>query len=280
VTERVLGTVMVHVDDGPNARTRVEAALALANQTQARLIGIASAQPALPVYAPFADGLVTVHPEVLQAAEAQIGRTVRDAKSVYDDIVGASHPNAEWRSSVNRPAEDFLNEQSRAADLVIVGRRGAADSLDPILGVEPADIIMGAGRPVLVTPPQIRRVLAKRILVAWKDAREARRAVYDALPLMRLAGDVFVVSVGPEANQESAADAAAALQRANINARTLVEDIGRQAPGEALVEIARRAGADLIVAGAFGHSRMREWVFGGVTRHLLDRAPMCCLFSH
>lgn len=279
MTDRVLGTVLVHVDDGPNARTRVEAALALAEQTQARLIGVAAAQPAIPVYAPFAEGLITVQPEVLKAAEAQINRTVRDAKAVFDDVVGAN-PNTEWRTSAHRRPEEFLNEQARAADLLVVGRRGTADSLDPILGVEPADIIMGAGRPVLVAPPQIRRVGVKRVLVAWKDARESRRAVADAMPLMKLATDVFVASVGPEAVEASASDVAAALSRAGVNARMLVEDIGRQAPGEALVEIARRAGVDLIVSGAFGHSRMREWVFGGVTRHLLERAPICCLFSH
>jgi nucleotide-binding universal stress UspA family protein len=279
MTTPALGTILVHVDDGPDARARTELASDLAVRTGASLIGIASAQPVIPVYAPFADGLVTIQPEVMKAAEAQIARTVGDAQAVFDDIVGG-RKDVTWRSSSSLAAGEFVLRQTRAADLIVLGRRGGSDSPDPILGVVPADVIMGAGRPVLVTPPGTQHLFAKRVVIAWKDAREARRAVADALPLLRLAEDVFVVSVGPEADQDSAADVAAALGRCGVNARALVEDIGNARAGDALIEIARRAGADLIVSGAFGHSRMREWVFGGVTRDLLDHAPFCSLFSH
>jgi len=279
VTSPALGTILVHVDDGPDARSRVDLARDLADRTGARLIGAAAAQPVIPVYAPFADGLVTIQPEVMKAAQAQIDRTVGDAKAVFDEAV-SGHANVEWRASSSQAAEGFIARQARAADLLVVGRRGAADSLDPILGLFPADVIMGAGRPVLVTPPKTERLLAKRILVAWKDAREARRAVADALPLLRLADDVFVASVASEGDTDSAADVVAALIRSGVPARALVEDTGRLSAGDALIETTRRAGADLIVAGAFGHSRTREWVFGGVTRDLLDHAPVCCLFSH
>lgn len=279
MTGPALGTVLVHVDDGPDARARVDLAVGLAERSGAGLIGVAAARPALPVYAPFADGLVTIQPEMMQAAQAQIDRTVGDAKVVFDEAVG-DRAAVEWRASASREAEDFVVEQARAADLIVLGRRGGGDSPDPILGIFPADVIMGAGRPVLVAPPGASRLLAKRVVIAWKDAREARRAVADALPLLKLAEDVFVVSVGSEADKNSAADVSAGLLRSGVNARPLIEDVGRLSAGDGLIEIARRAGADLIVAGAFGHSRMREWVFGGVTRDLLDHAPVCCLFSH
>ncbi|MCC6921289.1 MAG: universal stress protein [Alphaproteobacteria bacterium] len=274
-----LSAVLVHLDDGPDARARCELAITIADRFGARLIGAAAAQPIIPVYAPYGEGLIALQPEIAEAARAQIERTVNDAKAVFDEVVG-KRADIEWRASSGRRGEDFIVEQSRAANLIVVGRRGPNEAPDPVLGISPPDILMAAGRPVLITPPQIRGLAAARVLVAWKDSREARRALSDAMPFLRAAQDVFVASVGPEASPGSVQDVVAALKRADVPARALVEDIGRNPPGEALVEIARRAGADLIVAGAFGHSRTREWIFGGVTRDLLNRAPMCCLLSH
>jgi nucleotide-binding universal stress UspA family protein len=143
---------------------------------------------------------------------------------------------------------------------------------------------MTVGRPVLLAPTDGRRLRGEAVVVAWKDSREARRAVADALPLLQRAGEVIIQAVCETADDEcasfQAADVAAALKRHGVRARSAVAQ-GR--PGdvaEVLRMTAEAAGADLIVAGAYGHSRAREWVLGGVSYELMHRPPCFVLLSH
>ena len=121
------------------------------------------------------------------------------------------------------------------------------------------------------------------MLVAWKDTREARRAVVDAMPFLVAAREVVVATI-EEADQkgarESAADVVRFLMKHGVKARSEVIDVGRAYAPEALVEMARAAKADLIVSGGYGHSRLREWAFGGVTRSLLRETGIHRLMSN
>ena len=144
--------------------------------------------------------------------------------------------------------------------------------------------MLNMGRPVLTVPPGVEAVLAERVVVAWKDAREARRAVREALPLLRQAKEVVVIEATDEGAESPAQrrveDVSAYLTRHGVTvAATCVEPI-RTTAATQLIEAARTRQADLIVAGAYGHSRLGEWIFGGVTRELLGSSPICCLFSH
>ena len=130
-----------------------------------------------------------------------------------------------------------------------------------------------------MAPPKISVLSAKRVVIAWKDAREARRAVRDALPLLKAADEVLVVAVG-ESGRAGALDVKEHLDGHGINARTLVQARRESAVADDLIRAAEREGADLMVAGAYGHSRTREWILGGVTRDLLDHAPIPCLLAH
>ncbi|MBV9116248.1 MAG: universal stress protein, partial [Acetobacteraceae bacterium] len=176
-----------------------------------------------------------------------------------------------------------LISQARAADLVVVGRPGPDDALDPRLRVPPGPLLMGLGRPVLLAPPRVERLSAARVVVAWKDTRETRRAVLDGLPLVRTAEAVFVVVVGEGESggegRDGAADVAAYLARHGAASATVLRPEPGGSVADTLQQTARREGADLIVAGAYGHSRLRQWVFGGVTRDLLGNASICCLLS-
>jgi len=132
----------------------------------------------------------------------------------------------------------------------------------------------------LIACPYDNDLSAQRVIVAWKDTREARRAVSDALPLLKAAKEVFVVAIGDETRRAGADDVAAYLFRHGIESTTVLR---RDAPGgvaDEIMKVAEQEQADLIVSGAYGYSRMREWMFGGVTRELLNGAPVCCLMSH
>jgi nucleotide-binding universal stress UspA family protein len=142
---------------------------------------------------------------------------------------------------------------------------------------------MQAGRPCLIVPANTSTLALAHVMVGWKDTRETRRAICDALPLLKLAERVTVVEIAVEDGladaRSSLDDVVAWLRRHSVNATPLAtlstgDDAGR------LYTIADEQGTDLIVAGAYGHSRVREWVLGGVTRDLLLKADRCSLVSH
>jgi nucleotide-binding universal stress UspA family protein len=144
-------------------------------------------------------------------------------------------------------------------------------------------LVQQAGRPVLIVPGTIDKLVLGHVIVAWKDTRETRRAALDALPLLKMAARVTVVEVAAEGDLESARlhleDVVVWLKRHDIAAALLVsasngDDTGR------LNAIAQEQNVDLIVAGAYGHSRLRELVLGGVTHDLLLCPGRCVLVSH
>jgi nucleotide-binding universal stress UspA family protein len=266
-------SIMVHVDQAPASSNRVRFAGALADRFGARLIGIAAAEPAIPIVG---DG-VYVDERLLREAEANARAALSEAETLFRKVVGSRNA-VEWRSTCDRPS-DFLVENARAADLIIVGRQGPGDHRDWQLGVTPGDILMDAGRPVMVVPPHAQLPLA-RVLVAWRNTREARRAVWDALPILEQAESVFLLGVGEGARHEGLSDVASWLERHGIPSTTRI--IAQPADGaseEILVQV-EEIKADVVVAGAYGHSRAREWIFGGVTCDLLREAPIPCLMTH
>ncbi|MGH6797164.1 MAG: universal stress protein, partial [Roseiarcus sp.] len=136
---------------------------------------------------------------------------------------------------------------------------------------------------ILISPPGATGLKLTRAIVCWKDSREARRAVADALPILKASKRVDVVELVNEHEIEAArgrlADVGDWLHRHGVEATCLATP-ARAAESAHLAAIARDLEADLIVAGAFGHSRLREWAFGGVTRDLLVNAERCTLVSH
>ncbi|MGZ9100345.1 MAG: universal stress protein, partial [Brevundimonas sp.] len=148
-----------------------------------------------------------------------------------------------------------------------------------------ADVLMGCGRPVLVTPPtRLRNPVGEPALIAWKDCREARLALVASIPLLRRARGVTLYAICSRDESEAAdgelADIVRFLARHEIVAEPVVASrvetsAGRQILDEAL---ARRAG--LIVAGGYGHARLREWALGGVTRDLINDSTICLCLAH
>ena len=173
-----------------------------------------------------------------------------------------------------------MSREARAADLIIVGARHTGGNLHDL--VDPGVILLRAGRPVLVVPAVVAPSQLHRVVVAWKDTRECRRAVHDALPFLQRANEVLILGIDegqPETAKPHLSDVAAYLRRHKVAA---VREVWRpRGPVAAeLLNLVRNENADLIVAGGYGHSRLGEWIFGGVTHELLASSPVCCLLSH
>ena len=144
---------------------------------------------------------------------------------------------------------------------------------------------MQAGRPLLVVPDRVSWLDLRSVLVAWKDTPEARRAVADALPMLRKAKEVSIVEI-PERDDDrsvaaaSVTDVAAWLGRHGVTATARVSEAGAGTAAAQLEKVAGDVGAGLIVAGAYGHSRFRELILGGVTQYLVTQSARCVLLSH
>ena len=145
---------------------------------------------------------------------------------------------------------------------------------------------MQAGRPLLVVPDRANWLDLRNVLVAWKDTPQARRAVADALPMLRKARDVTIVEIPEQDDDRSAVmagvtDVAAWLGRHGVTATARVSEAhGGEAPAVQLEKVAGDVGAGLIVAGAYGHSRFRELILGGVTQYLVTQTTRSVLLSH
>ena len=190
----------------------------------------------------------------------------------------------DWRTQITSgPAYEFVSQEARSADLVIASIDAHERPLFPSGQAEVGDLLMRAGRPILTAPAGVRGLSFGQALVCFKEAREARRALADALPLLREMARVHVVEIVEAGSNEDAerrlADVGAWLARHGVSAdHAAIENRG--AAADQLAALALALGAELIVAGAFGHSRLREWAFGGVTRDLVLRSDRCVLSSH
>ncbi len=190
----------------------------------------------------------------------------------------------DWRAELTLgPAYEHVANEARGADLVIAPLDQNDRHMFPSGQPEVGDLLMSLGRPLLAVPAGAGGLKLNASLVCWKESREARRAVADALPMLQASRRVDVVEIVPTKATEAArlrvADVVAWLARHDVEANGSTA-LAAGTEATQLAAIARDGGADLIVAGAFGHSRLRQWAFGGVTRDLLLVADRCVLASH
>jgi nucleotide-binding universal stress UspA family protein len=269
-------SVMVYVEADGTPEPRVRLAASLADKFNAMLIGLSALAVPPPMVA---DGVVMAEPtdadvELLRAKLADKGEWFRG-------IAGTNRQRLEWRSALDLPIET-LPREARAADLVLIGRVQAPGGTYRAL--DPGAAILKLGRPTLVVPEATSLLRSEQVVIGWKDTREARRAMRDALPLLRQATRVTVVEACGPGEEKTALgrldDVARYLTRHRIKAGLKVMLEQRGSGAEQLIGIARDEGADLLVTGAYGHSRLGEWMFGGMTRELLATSPICCLMSH
>lgn len=270
------GTILVHAEPGQASTRRVAVAARLARQLDARLLGLGAEtfDPGLfsGPFTGFAAG------EWVTVVQAEIGKNLAAAETAFRrDAAGA---DVEWRTVQEHPHR-ALEGVAHAADLIVASPRSDRSTLQ---SADPADVVMSAGRPVLIVPEGAAHFAGKQVVVAWKNTRECRRAIVDALPFLQRAEAVVVLAVVKPDMQDVAMvetdDVVANLKRHGVDARAQVNTITHNAAEDEIQRVADQTGADLIVCGAYGHSRLREWAVGGVTDSFLHRPTCFVLLTH
>jgi nucleotide-binding universal stress UspA family protein len=268
-------TLLVYVDADHVSQQFVGVAGGLADRFSARLIGL-SALATLPPFV--AEGVVIVD-NASEADVALMEAKLAETGEAFRAAAGAGR-QTEWRSILGFPTETLIDE-ARCADLIVIEK--SKTTTDIHRTIDNGAVILAAGRPVLIVPSAVKSLAGDHVLVGWKDTREARRAVRDALPFLHEAKRVTIIEFC-EKDQIDAArgrvdDVVHYLARHRIRAHARVE-ARLEASADQLTGFAADEGADLLVTGAYGHSRLNEWIFGGMTRDLLTSSPVCCLMSH
>jgi nucleotide-binding universal stress UspA family protein len=283
-----MATVMVHYAGGETSNRRALIARGVASWFGARLIGIAGYPAPLSVSGDLVGGEQDHLPggdfvedeRVATPDPAPIATWLAEVAAEFRSIIGETTP-AQWRSATEDPGP-YLIREARAADLVVLGPLDSTVQVELI--VDPASVLVHCGRPILIVPKNIGSLAAKHVLVGWKEAREARRAVRDALPFLKRAQRVSIVQVDENGrggvDQAPLADLAAYLAAHKVTVAATLTPPVRESIATTLIGLARDADADLLVTGGYGRSRVKEWAFGGVTKDLLASSPVCCLLSH
>lgn len=275
------GTILVHQDGGGRDAIHLDMALSLAAEHKAYLVGLHVIHPFYPSMGAFGDAAAGAIAEIQNRHLEAARDSAAKLQSQVEGRVKQAGVAFEWRS-MEGFADDIVPLHARYADITILGQTDP-DSDSPTASPSlPAHVVLGSGRPVLVVPYAGKYTsFGKRVLVAWSGTREAARAVHDALPLLKRAEKVSILSINPRDEGHIAGfDIAAHLARHGVNTeaeRTVAADIS---VGDVILSEAADHGADLIVMGAYGHSRLRELVLGGATQRILGSMTAPVLMSH
>ena len=269
--------VLVHLSDDGHFEDRLDTSIAVAEKFDAHLIGLyVPTTSTLPGY---------VKPyftkEMLEAHARRKEESSADAKKRFDQAVLQAGIRAEWRAA-NGAGSRSVTNQGRYADIVIVGQHDPDAPRDQSADDLAGDVAVHSCRPVLAVPFAGEfKSLGKRVIVAWNGSREAARATHDALPFLTRAEKVLVLSINaPDQEHIPGADISTHLARHGVSVEIHNREQDEIGVGDAILNAASDYSADLLVIGAYGHSRFRELVLGGVTRHLMRHMTVPVLMSH
>lgn len=269
--------ILVVVDPSEAGNNAVRCAAGLAAEHEAHLTGLYLGYNPITGFAE-----AQVPADLLQQHQDNLARAEGKAREDFEKICRAAGVGWEWRSAWEAQTS-ALALGARYVDVVAMS--GAASNTADLVAHRYADgVVIAAGRPVLLFPEAYTWDKGFRtIMVAWDGSREATRALHDALPLLTRATEVIVMEVtgkGDAQARDPASDIARHLARHGVATETTHAVKGDLAVGDELLDASADRGADLIVAGAYGHSRLREYALGGVTRHLMMHLSIPMLFSH
>lgn len=275
-------TILIHMTRRHDADSLMEAACALARKYNAHLIGMAAFSaipPVPPLTVPYSGEVIR---EMQQAAE----QAEQALKQAFDAATHDAPFVSEW-VRVKGLTSDLVGavlDQARAADLIVASQRDPDWELGPVLDF-PEQLALEGGRPVFLVPRKGQKDLnIDKVAVAWNGSRESARAAFDALPFLDAAKEVTILTVTddgkPLATLTPATALAATLARHGIETSITELQTANAGVSKTLLNEVTRMGADLLVLGAYGHSRLREFVFGGVTRDITNDSDIPVLMSH
>jgi nucleotide-binding universal stress UspA family protein len=276
--------LLVVLDPTRAGRRRIELAAALAGRFDAHLAGLYP----LPM-AEVSRAVEYYNPALLDPLLRRLADNSREAaellRTEFEETARRHGISFEWRSP-NGQSETDPAIHARYADLTIVGQPDPDRSPGEVAGPPPETVALASGRPILAIPYAGEfPTLGRRVLIAWNAGREAARAVNDAMPLLTAAEKVTVLVVdphqGPKGHGEvPGADISLHLARHGVKAEVERTVAGEVAIGDVLLSRAADLGADLLVMGAYGHSRARELLLGGATRSILHTMTLPVLMAH
>ena len=274
-------TILVHLNDKRRAEALLEPAVQLATKYNAHLIGMHAyaSVPASPVAIPYGSA-------VLGSIAGAERKESEELAAIFARMTAKKPFVAEWRA-VKVPHVDLaavVMDHGRAADLIVAGQTDPDWDLSPLMDF-PERLALDSGRPVLVVPYVGRYAsVGRTVVIAWKPGRESARAVFDALPILAAAEKVHILEVKKDGKEEAGlapdTSIAAALARHGIKPSVHTSIAADISVGDEILSRLADLDADLLVMGAYGHSRMREMVFGGATRHIARHMTVPTLFSH
>jgi nucleotide-binding universal stress UspA family protein len=251
----------------------------LAERCRAGVVGIAARQPVEMMY-----GAGRMTGELIEFDREELHKLMHAAEARLRKALSGRVESIDWRGAIALSSlADYVAAEARCADLIVTRPDVGAGIANSGVRLSVGDLVMGAGRPVLIVPPGAAALDLDHALVAWRDTREARRAISDALPLLELAGEVTIVEVADEDRLNEAEgrleDVVEWLRRHRVTAKAaLIAQTGFNVVH--LEDVAHSKRAGLMVAGAYGHTRLLEWIMGGVTSDLLLHPGRCTLVSH
>lgn len=274
-------TILVELDGGERDSARLEMAVAIGDREAAHVIGLHVISPFYPTMGAFGDasaGLIADVQEAYMQETAEAAQQIEQRSTAQMSKTGLGF---EWRSVVGF-ASDVVPVHARYADISIVGQSDPDETSPSKPRDLPAHVVLESGRPVLMLPyiGDFPRV-GEHVLVAWNGSRESARAVHDAMPLLQGAKRVTVLAINPRDDDHIAgADIAAELARHGVNTEAMKTVSSDVSVGEILLSEAADLNVDLLVMGAYGHSRIREWVLGGASQLLLNSMTLPVLMAH
>lgn len=284
--------ILVPVTAGEAGEAALKTAFALGRRFDAHVAALhvrPDPRNAMPYIGEGMSGVVVQ--QIMSAAEKDAGERATRARALFDgrsqaagvrlaeDPTGADGFSASWHDETGRE-DEVVARRGRLADVLVIGAR-PEDESGPPMGLVMEAALLESGRPVVIAPPGGAESFGERVAVAWNGSLEAARAVGAGLPVLARAREVTVVAAGPgEAVESAAGEAARYLAWHGIEAATRVIRPRAEATGPAILEEVQRLDADLLIMGAYTHSRFRQMIFGGVTRHVLTQAALPVLVAH
>jgi nucleotide-binding universal stress UspA family protein len=266
-------SILVQLDETARRSERLAVAFDLAARFGAHLTAQFSMSATfIPVYAIAEAGAVA-----LAIDQEYREKAMDEAEREFRAAAARAPVQSDWRV-LEQADHAHPGRAARGADLIVAGQPEPKDGAGKAFA---ADLVLSAGRPVLFVPYAGRfSKPGRRPLVAWNGGREAARAVADALPLLKRADAVHVVTFDARAGEGAAGDVALQLARHGVKVTLSRESVPDVAVGEQILSRAADLESDLLVMGAYGHSRMREQILGGATRTLLESMTLPTLMSH
>ena len=285
-------SILVPVGDAQTATQPLDAALGLASRLGSHVTGLhvrVDPTTAVPLVGEGMSGAMVE--EMISIAETQGAQRAKAARKLFDEACarhgaplasapGAAGLSAEWLDLTGRE-DDVVAWRGRLSDLIVFAHTGTDADVPAMMTLNSA--LMATGRPLLLCPAEGGAGFGRSIAIAWNGSVEASRAVAAALPLLIKAESVTILAVTEHAEKtiEAPADELAAYLAWNgVTAKISLAQATTAHAGEELLRQAGKAGADLLVMGAYTHSRLRQLILGGVTRHVIAHAPMAVLMCH